>query len=300
MLGGQTKFQKMQALIILSVKVPLIHNSHVQAGPCLPWHTLPFCKREAEASYETPGCKGPRKAAQGGRGKGQTWHGCLRASRSVDGVAAVAVPGREGLSGPGPCVIRPPGPPPRSHPPLFGTSSPAQERGMQVLSGRDTWICMAESPCRVQETSTTLLIGNTPMQNQKLKKLYSEFKKKRSSKDNLKAVANHPAPPPPHHCGSRATVAASWTAVPAPRLGGQGRLAGSRSPHHPGSPGDRRETRVLAPTSLLGQVEIRILPHLTTPGPPGRAHYKRNTAAGQASFPFPEAKDKARRGTDEE
>lgn len=194
----------------------------------------------------------------------------------------------------------PPGPPPRSHPPLFGTSSPAQERGMQVLSGRDTWICMAESPCRVQETSTTLLIGNTPMQNQKLKKLYSEFKKKRSSKDNLKAVANHPAPPPPHHCGSRATVAASWTAVPAPRLGGQGRLAGSRSPPHPGSPGDRRETRVLAPTSLLGQVEIRILPHLTTPGPPGRAHYKRNTAAGQASFPFPEAKDKARRGTDEE
>ena len=150
MLGGQTKFQKMQALIILSVKVPLIHNSHVQAGPCLPWHTLPFCKREAEASYETPGCKGPRKAAQGGRGKGQTWHGCLRASRSVDGVAAVAVPGREGLSGPGPCVIRPPGPPPRSHPPLFGTSSPAQERGMQVLSGRDTWIVWLSHPavCR--------------------------------------------------------------------------------------------------------------------------------------------------------
>lgn len=76
MLGGQTRFQKKQELIILSVKVPLINNSHVQAGPCPPWHTLPFCKREAEASY-TPGGRGPRKAARGGRGKGQIWHGRL-------------------------------------------------------------------------------------------------------------------------------------------------------------------------------------------------------------------------------
>ena len=59
----------------MSAKVPLTNNPRVQTGPCPTWHTLPFCKREAEASYKTPGGRGGSKAAQGGQGKGQTWLG---------------------------------------------------------------------------------------------------------------------------------------------------------------------------------------------------------------------------------
>ena len=158
---------------------------------------------------------------------------------------------------------------------------------------------MAESPCRAQETSTTLLTGNTPMQNQKLKKLYSEFKKKKQQQRQFESSCHPPRPTPTpllwwpsHRCRQLhrcARTPAGWAGAP----------GGLPQSLHPGSP-VTDVTRMLAPTSLLGQVEIRILPPLTTPGPPRGAHCKWNAAAGQASFPFPEAKDEARRGIDKE
>lgn len=113
----------------------------------------------------------------------------------------------------------------------------------------------------------------------KSEKNYIQNFKKRSSKDSLKAIANPPAPPTgPHRCGSQATVADSWTAVPGPRLGGQGAW---RAPAVPCTLVPR-VTAVRRGCSrrpaFLGRWRFRLRPHLTTPGPP------RGVTAGRAQL----------------
>ena len=121
----------------MSAKVPLMNNSRVQAGPCPPWHTLPLCKREAEASYKTPGGRGGVKQLR--EVKDRVRPGSDKAGLTLGPLPSVLLCGPSSCN----CSSRERGsvgarslhhPPPRASSPQSpsptGTGSPAQERDM--------------------------------------------------------------------------------------------------------------------------------------------------------------------------